>query len=135
MSLRNTEMIIGVVVYTGHETKIQMNTVKGEYKVSKMMNLTNEAIFYIFMLQIFFSVSGAVMCATWTIDNAGVRYMGMDTGEYAKQDLGYVIMTMTGSWILIFCNFVPISLLVTLEMVKFFQGSFMDFDVDMFDDD
>ena len=84
MSLRNTEMIIGVVVYTGHETKIQMNTVKGEYKVSKMMTLTNEAIFYIFMLQIFFSVSGAVMCATWTIDNAGVRYMGMDTGEYAK---------------------------------------------------
>lgn len=44
-------------------------------------------------------------------------------------------MTMTGSWILIFCNFVPISLLVTLEMVKFFQGSFMDFDVDMFDDE
>ena len=41
MSLRNTEMIIGVVVYTGHETKIQMNTVKSEYKFSKMMNLTN----------------------------------------------------------------------------------------------
>ena len=41
MSLRNTEMVIGIVVYTGHETKIQMNTVKGEYKFSKMMNLTN----------------------------------------------------------------------------------------------
>lgn len=41
MSLRNTEMIIGVVVYTGHETKIQMNTVKGDYKFSKMMMLTN----------------------------------------------------------------------------------------------
>jgi hypothetical protein len=41
MSLRNTEMVIGVAVYTGHETKIQMNTVKGDYKFSKMMNLTN----------------------------------------------------------------------------------------------
>jgi P-type E1-E2 ATPase len=30
---------------------------------------------------------------------------------------------------------VPISLLVTLEMVKFFQGSFMDYDVEMFDSD
>ena len=29
----------------------------------------------------------------------------------------------------------PISLLVTLEMVKFFQGSFMEYDADMFDDE
>ena len=32
-------------------------------------------------------------------------------------------------------NFVPISLLVTLEMVKFFQGSFMDWDMEMYDED
>ena len=134
MSLRNTEMVIGIVVYTGHETKIQMNTVKGEYKFSKMMNLTNQAIFYIFMLQIFFSLTGAIVCATWTIDNQDVRYMAMNKGEYGKQDLGFIVATMAGSWILIFCNFVPISLLVTLEMVKFFQGSFMDLDVDMFDE-
>ena len=34
-----------------------------------------------------------------------------------------------------YSNFVPISLLVTLEMVKFFQGSFMDYDEHMFDYD
>jgi len=34
-----------------------------------------------------------------------------------------------------YSNFVPISLLVTLEMVKFFQGSFMQYDVEMFDDE
>ena len=50
MSLRNTESVIGIVVYTGHETNIQMNTVKSGYKVSKMMGLTNVAIFWIFML-------------------------------------------------------------------------------------
>ena len=46
-----------------------------------------------------------------------------------------MIATMAGSWILIFCNFVPISLLVTLEMVKFWQGAFMDYDLDMYDGD
>jgi phospholipid-transporting ATPase len=30
-----------------------------------------------------------------------------------------------GSWILLFTNFVPISLIVTLEMVKFIQGIFI----------
>ena len=34
-----------------------------------------------------------------------------------------------------YSNFVPISLLVTLEMVKFFQGSFMEYDLEMFDDE
>jgi phospholipid-transporting ATPase len=33
-----------------------------------------------------------------------------------------------GNWVLIFTNFVPISLLVTLEMVKFFQGIAITFD-------
>jgi phospholipid-translocating ATPase len=38
MSLRNTEEILGIVVYSGHETKIQMNSTKSVYKVSKMMH-------------------------------------------------------------------------------------------------
>lgn len=34
----------------------------------------------------------------------------------------YIFAVKWGAWILIFTNFVPISLLVTLEMVKFTQG-------------
>lgn len=34
-----------------------------------------------------------------------------------------------------FRNFVPISLIVTLEIVKYWQGMFMSWDVDMFDVD
>lgn len=33
-----------------------------------------------------------------------------------------------GTWFLIMMNFVPISLLVTLEMVKFFQGWWIEWD-------
>ena len=38
-----------------------------------------------------------------------------------------------GTWILIFTNFVPISLLVSLEMVKFWQAGFMQRDILMYD--
>ena len=34
----------------------------------------------------------------------------------------YIFAVKWGAWILIFTNFVTISLLVTLEMVKFIQG-------------
>lgn len=38
MSLRNTEFVIGIVVYTGSDTKIQMNSSSGKYKTSRIMN-------------------------------------------------------------------------------------------------
>ena len=33
-----------------------------------------------------------------------------------------MLFTQWGSWILLFTNFVPISLIVSLEMVKYIQG-------------
>jgi hypothetical protein len=40
-----------------------------------------------------------------------------------------------GSWFLMLMNFVPISLMVTLEMVKFLQGMFINWDFKMFDEE
>ena len=59
----------------------------------------------IFLLQIIFSVSGAVISAYWTLDNMSNSYLDYNAGgirNYGNQDLGYIIATMTGSWILIF---------------------------------
>jgi magnesium-transporting ATPase (P-type) len=38
MSLRNTPSVYGVVLYTGHQTKIQMNSSTAKYKSSKVMD-------------------------------------------------------------------------------------------------
>ena len=43
------------------------------------------------------------------------------------------VFFMLCTWILIFTNLVPISLMVSLEIVKFWQAIFMSFDVDMYD--
>lgn len=43
----------------------------------------------------------------------------------------YYFWTKFGNWLIIFTNFVPISLLVTLEMVKFVQGIFVTKDPKM----
>ena len=39
----------------------------------------------------------------------------------------------TGTWILFMTNLVPISLVVSLEIVKFFQAQFMMYDILMYD--
>ena len=50
MSLRNTENVTGFVVYSGHDTKIQMNSSKSVYKTSNISRRTNNLIFQVFMI-------------------------------------------------------------------------------------
>jgi phospholipid-transporting ATPase len=42
---------------------------------------------------------------------------------------------LIGTWILLLTNFVPISLMVTLELVKFWQAMFMSQDYLMYDEE
>lgn len=38
-----------------------------------------------------------------------------------------------GTWMLLFSNFVPISLIVTMECVKFMQATFIQWDANIYD--
>ena len=40
-SLRNTEWVIGFVIYAGHQTKIMMNSISSKYKQSSIEKGTN----------------------------------------------------------------------------------------------
>lgn len=91
------------------------------------------------MADILLSAFSAGIGSFWTV-TAGKKatYLGLDLQEGGVQDswntnFWLLWLKNTGTWILIFCNFVPISLLVTLELVKFWQGSFMESDVMMYD--
>ena len=44
-----------------------------------------------------------------------------------------LFVQLVGSWILMLTNFVPISLMVSLEIVKYWQGMFMSNDFLMYD--
>ena len=61
------------------------------------------------------------------------KYLGFNQNDAWKSDSVLFFIKSTGTWILIFTNFVPISLIVTLEIVKFWQGIFMGYDIDMYD--
>ena len=51
---------------------------------------------------------------------------------HSKPDFGTIIKIMC-TWILLFVNLVPISLMISLDVVKLIQASFMQFDVMMYD--
>lgn len=130
-SLRNTDYIIGAVVYTGHETKIMLNSSKANNKFSHLESKMNDEIIKIFIMQVLLCVFCATCYLIW-FHNAED-----DTEEYLELDEldqhGFLLFVlMFFSWMLIFTNFVPISLIVTLEVVKFIQAIFFSWDLQIY---
>ena len=50
MSLRNTEHIYGLAVFTGHETKVMMNSAESKYKKSRLEVFTDSSVKYLFLI-------------------------------------------------------------------------------------
>ena len=128
-TLKNTDWIIGMVVYTGHDTKILKNTNKTEMKKSYLEHLINTLIIVIFLIEVVGCFVMAYFSKLWeneSIENSLNTYMGLkaldanlDPDEVLlARSLGIVINV--GSWLIVLSNLVPISLLVTVEMIKFF---------------
>jgi len=59
-SLKNTEFVIGLVIYTGHDTKLMMNQIKGKRKYSDLENkmYKNIIMIFIFLVLLCFLCAG-----------------------------------------------------------------------------
>ena len=51
-----------------------------------------------------------------------------------NQNFGVKLFTMIGTWFIVLSNTVPISLLVTMELVKFCQAVFIYWDTNIYDE-
>lgn len=115
--MKNTEWVIGTVVHTGHETRIMLNSAKSKPKSSRVEKLINVMIVYIFLLQVFLCFIAAIYGTLW--ENAYKNYAFYLDLKSDKNSVFVRFLVKFGTWILIFTNIVPISLIVTLEMVKY----------------
>jgi len=100
------------------------------------MKVAGIQIVYVLILQIVMATVAAAFGTLWILSNQDVWYMSDPKAVEAekRKDPIYTFFTTLGTWVLIFTNFVPISLYVTLELVKFWQGGFMENDMDMYDE-
>nr|XP_033806154.1 phospholipid-transporting ATPase IB [Geotrypetes seraphini] len=125
--LRNTQWAIGVVVYTGHDTKLMQNSTKAPLKRSNVEKVTNVQILVLFGMLLIMALVSSVGAFLWNRTHGQVNwYLG--TNEAISSNFGYNLLT----FIILYNNLIPISLLVTLEVVKFTQALFINWDRDMY---
>jgi phospholipid-transporting ATPase len=129
--LRNTKWVYGQIIYTGHETKLMLNSSKAPLKRSTLDKMTNNQIIFLFIVLIFVSLFSTAFYEFVVDHDTNNKYMGPTSGFGQSNKIGKFVFTFL-TFSILYNNLIPISLSVTLEVVRFTQAKFINSDKDMY---
>jgi len=125
-ALQNSKFILGLVVYAGEDCKVLKNgkSTESDGKASFLESLVSKVVGLMALLQAIICLTLTLCTYTWTNENIPyLWYLKIEKGDISL-DTFYRFFT----WIIIFVQFIPISLLVSLEMTRYFQAQAMERD-------
>ncbi|CAI7624889.1 unnamed protein product [Penicillium pancosmium] len=129
-TLRNTPWIHGIVVFTGHETKLMRNATATPIKRTAVERMVNIQILMLVSILIALSVISSVGdLVIRKTKSSELRYLDYGDTNMVKQ----FFLDIFTYWVL-YSNLVPISLFVTIEIVKYFQAYLINSDLDIYYD-
>ena len=131
-SLKNTQWIIGCVVATGIETKISLNDKGKEFKRSNVDKTVDYALYFIFATQQILCILAAIFYAVW-LDVVGSKqwYQYIKSDGTKETNTAASAIENYFTFLVLLDILVPISLYVSMEMVKFIQAYLITSDEEM----
>ena len=127
--LRNTDWIIGVVVNTGHDTKVMMSNTKTKPKHSNLEVQASKQIKRIIVFLVCLCFVGAIGQVIWNYANnaQSIPYL-----HWQSLNPGTQFVTMFFYLFLLHATFIPVSLYVSMSIARYFQRFFMNSDLQMY---
>ncbi|KAF3817944.1 hypothetical protein GH733_014816 [Mirounga leonina] len=135
-TIRNTEAVVGIVIYAGHETKALLNNSGPRYKRSQLERQMNCDVLWCVLLLVCMSLFSAVGHGLWVRRYQEKKSL-FDVPESDGSSLSpvtaavYSFLTM----IIVLQVLIPISLYVSIEIVKVCQVYFIHQDVELYDEE
>uniref|UniRef100_A0A8C4R1T6 Phospholipid-transporting ATPase n=1 Tax=Eptatretus burgeri TaxID=7764 RepID=A0A8C4R1T6_EPTBU len=136
--LRNTQFCHGMVVYAGPDTKMMKNSGKKHLKQTQIDRQMNVLVCLIFVILFVFCFAMAIGTTIWEI----VHGKGFDTyckrddtSSFVKSEEGMAAWTAFltfFSYIILLNTLVPISLYVSMEIIRSLQSFFIGCDKRMY---
>ena len=140
--LRNTEWVIGIIIYTGHNCKLMKNAKEPILKMSSVESLLNKLLIGILVLQIVLSIISCICHSIYYKKKD--KIIINDTIIQPEESLlnswiDYLPFSLSNdsllsffTYLILYNTMIPISLIVTLEMVKIIQGLFIGVDTESY---
>lgn len=137
--LKNTEYVYGVVIFTGHDTKVMQNATDPPSKRSKIERKMDKIIYILFSTLILISFIGSLFFGIETkkdVSGGKLRrwYLRPDdtTVFYDPQRASLSAFLHFLTALMLYGYLIPISLYVSIEIVKVLQSIFINQDLDMY---
>ncbi|KAE9622304.1 putative phospholipid-translocating ATPase [Lupinus albus] len=143
--LKNTDWIIGVVVYAGQETKAMMNSAISPSKRSRLETYMNRETLWLSIFLFIMCLVVAIGMCLWLVRHKDqidtlpyYRKIYFNDGPDNGKRYKYYGIPMEAffsflSSVIVFQIMIPISLYITMELVRLGQSYFMIEDGDMYD--
>lgn len=129
-NLRNTDWILGIVVFTGHDTKIMMNsgiTPSKRPRIARELNFNVVCNFGILFVMCI--LCALVNGASWANPTSSSRWFEYGSIGGTPEMTGFITFWAA---LIAFQNLIPISLYISLEIVRTLQAIFIYSDVEMY---
>ncbi|KAJ2112635.1 phospholipid transporting ATPase, partial [Coemansia sp. RSA 921] len=128
MAVRNTDWVVGLVLYTGDQTKILLNSGPTPYKRSRIERMMNKQVLLSFL---FVFVSSFIVALV-----GGLRYAKPEQRWSAYVDTsmstGLYGFALFWSAMIMLQNVIPIALYVSIEFVKSWHVYWISQDINMY---
>lgn len=137
--LRNTDYIYGAVIFTGHDTKVIQNSTEAPSKRSRIERRMDSIIYFLFLILFLMAFLGSVYFGIVTKrDLNGDRqkrwYLAPDNSDIffdpKRAPAAAIYHFLTA--LLLYSYLIPISLYVSIEIVKVLQTVFINNDIQMY---
>ncbi|XP_040056467.2 phospholipid-transporting ATPase VD isoform X2 [Gasterosteus aculeatus] len=128
-TIRNTETVVGLVVYAGHDTKAMMNNSGPRYKRSQLEKHLNTDVLWCVLLLVIMCLSAAIGHGFW-LKNLKEAVFQVNKEMSPALAGFYVFWTM----IIVLQVLIPISLYVSIEIVKLGQIYFIHNDLALYNE-
>ncbi|KAL3664634.1 hypothetical protein V7S43_010383 [Phytophthora oleae] len=119
-SLRSCAFIVGLVIFTGCETKLLQNSRAAPSKQSKLYRTANRCMLLIFSTMFGLCLASAIAASHWSKKNAN-RVWYLPFIKEADQADDFIVNFFT--FLILYNNLVPISLYVSLDIIKVLQAN------------
>ncbi|XP_054163939.1 phospholipid-transporting ATPase VD-like [Oppia nitens] len=131
--LKNTDFIDGLVVYAGHETKAMLNNGGPRSKRSKLEQYMNRDVVWCVVILLLMCLIGSIGYAIWLTSYEDWREV-VYLNPYQSISPAYNGFLIFWTFIVLYQVIIPLSLYVTIELIKLGQVYHIHQDIHMIDE-
>ena len=127
--LRSTEWMVGIVVNTGHDVKIMQSKIDTKIKASNLDYKATSQIKGIIIMLLWVCLCGSI---GQIIFNKAINIENHWYLDWEDLNIGQTWIIMFFYLLLLHASMIPVSLYVSMAIIRFIQSKFINYDLNMY---